>query len=135
MTPLPSHPAPSARAPRLPPRARGRALAAALALATTLPTGACTSVGGALGFGASDPAASVEIRNTAGIGVNMYVVSRSGTGEVFLGQVGPHASQRIRIPRAAAGDRVWLRAAPIDGRPAYVREDIVLGRTAVWQLP
>jgi hypothetical protein len=89
----------------------------------------------ALGFRGSNANASVEIRNTADIGVNMYMLPRTGLQEVFLGQVGPNSTRRIRIPRASPGDTIWLRARPIDGRPEYVRNDIVLGRESVWQIP
>lgn len=116
-------------------RPRRTAVGTALALAAVLAGGGCAVVGGSLGFGGSDPGAAVEIRNTEGIGVSMYMVSRGGMGEVFLGQVGPHASRRILIPRASPGDTIRLRAAPVDGRPAHVREHVVLGREAVWQLP
>jgi hypothetical protein len=100
------------------------------ALVTILSATAC-----AFGLRGSEADASVEIRNTADIGVNMYMLPRTGLREVFLGQVGPKSSRRVRIPRAAAGDTVWLRARPIDGRPEYVRNDVVLGHESVWQIP
>lgn len=89
----------------------------------------------ALGFRGSNDDASVEVRNTADIGVNLYVLHRTGLKDNFLGQVGPKHSRRIRIPGASPGDTVWLRARPIDGRPDYVRSDIVLGHKTVWQIP
>jgi hypothetical protein len=119
----------------VPVRPSGAAAAAAVALAVALGASACAPLGRALGFGASAGGASVEIRNTADIGVNMYMLPRTGLGEVFLGQVRPQSSRRIRIPRATVGDTVWLRARPFDGRPLLARDDLVLGRDSVWQIP
>ena len=116
-------------------RLRAVAMAFAVALVVALGATACASLGSALGFGGSNPDASVEIRNTADIGVNLYMMPRVGLQEVFLGQVGPKRSRRVEVPRHTPGDTVWLRARPIDGRPEYARNDIVLGRTAVWQIP
>jgi hypothetical protein len=126
-----------ARHPPVRPRAAAPALAFALAVAliVTLGVNACATLGSALGFGGSSHDASVEIRNTADIGVNLYMMPRAGLQEVFLGQVGPKRSRRIQVPRHTPGDTVWLRARPIDGRPEYARNDIVLGREAVWQIP
>ena len=107
----------------------------AFALIVALGANACATLGSALGFAGADRDATVEIRNTADIGVNLYMLPRAGLREVFLGQVGPKRSRRIRVPRHTPGDTVWLRARPIDGSPEYVRNDVVLGREAVWQIP
>jgi hypothetical protein len=120
----------SPHARRSPPRPRRVASLLVVALVGILGATAC-----AFGLRGSRADASVEIRNTADIGVNMYMLPRTGLNEVFLGQVGPKSNRRVRIPRVAAGDTVWLRARPIDGRPEYVRNDIVLGRKTVWQIP
>jgi len=119
-----------ARARRRPPGPRPVRSLLVVPLVVALGATAC-----ALGFRGSKDDASVEVRNTADVGVNLYVLHRTGLKDNFLGQVGPKHSRRVRIPGASPGDTVWLRATPIDGRSDYVRNDLVLGRKTVWQIP
>lgn len=88
-----------------------------------------------LGRNPAIPDTSIEVRNNTDVGLNMYKATGVALHEVFLGQVGPRRSERVKIPDAAPGDTVWLRARPIDGRPQYVRDDIVVGRHVVWKIP
>ena len=66
-------------------------VALVVALAAMLGATAC-----AFGLRGSKDDASVEVRNTADIGVNLYVLHRIGLKDNFLGQVGPKHSRRIR---------------------------------------
>ena len=68
-------------------RLRAATAARAVALVASLSATACV-----LGFRGPNEDASVEIRNTADIGVNLYVLHAHGIKDNFLGQVGPKHS-------------------------------------------
>ena len=83
------------------------------------------------------PGPPIEIRNAARVGVDVYLLGRSNVHfqTVFLGRVPAQAARTFRVHGAAAGDTVWLRARPVDGRPEFARDDVVLGPGAVWSVP
>jgi hypothetical protein len=103
-------------------------------VATT--AGATVALGGCfLGIGRRASTTTLEVRNDADVAANLYVLPRAGLGEVFLGQVGPHASRTVRFRHAAAGDTIALEARPIDGRAVSSRDRLVLGPGVVWRFP
>jgi len=113
---------------------RSRAAARVATVATTAVAVAC--LGGCfLGVGLRAPTATLEVRNDADVAANLYVLPRAGSGEVFLGQVGPHAGRTVRIRNAAAGDTIAVQARPIDGRAVSARDRLVLGPGVVWRFP
>jgi hypothetical protein len=79
----------------------------------------------------------IEVRNGAEVGVNVYLLGRSGIHfqSVFLGQVPSRTARTFCVHGAAAGDTVWLRARPLDGRPEFARDDVVVGPGAIWSIP
>ena len=110
----------------------------ALGVVTVGTTMACTPVARMFGFGATaDAGARLEVRNNADVGANLYLLPRSGIHyqPAFVGVVGPRTTRTFRIRGSAPGDTVSIRVRPVDGSPEYVRNDVVLGGVAVWQIP
>lgn len=77
--------------------------------------------------------ASVEVRNTLGQGVNVYVV-QNGT-KTFLRQVGANSTATVPVQGIAAGSTVRLEATTIDGVKTYTRDNVTLTGTVTFPLP
>jgi hypothetical protein len=78
-------------------------------------------------------AVSVEVRNTLGQGVNVYVV-QNGT-KTFLRQIGANSTVTVPVQGVAPGVTVRLEATTIDGVRTYSRDNVTLSGTFVFTLP
>jgi hypothetical protein len=106
-------------------------LAAAGALATPGCAGRVVEVGTGEVAGAD---ATLVLTNALAQAVNVYV-RPGGGGEVFLRQVPGNVTETIPVRGLGVGTAVTLRAAPVDGRVSYTREDVVLARGVTWRVP
>jgi hypothetical protein len=76
---------------------------------------------------------AVEVRNTLGQGVNVYVI-QNGT-KTFLRQVGANSTVSVPVQGIAPGVTVRLEATTIDGVRTYGRDNVTLSGTYVFPLP
>ena len=114
-------------------RARPTALAALLGAAGALPA-ACGPRQVNVSSGPEPAAAGLAFTNNLRTAVNVYVRG-SGGGETFLRQVPAGGRENLVVRNVAPGQRVSLRASPVDGAPGYNREDVTLGTGAAWTIP
>lgn len=78
-------------------------------------------------------ALNVEVRNTLGQGVNVYVV-QNGV-KTFLRQVGANSTVSVPVQGVSPGATVRLEATTIDGVRTYSRDNVTLTGTYVFPLP
>ena len=119
------------------PMIRGiRSFGTAAVLAAALGAAGCASLGGALGFGAARTAdGSVVVANGLDQAVNVDASSRTGIGEIFVGQVAAGRTDTIPTRGVAPGQTVRLRAAAVSGDPQFEQEGVVVGAGAAWRIP
>jgi hypothetical protein len=82
---------------------------------------------------AQAPQVSVQVNNTLGQAVNVYV-TLNGT-DTFLRQVAANSSATIPVQGFAPGTAVGLKAVTVDGVHNYSRANVVLNGTYVFPLP
>ena len=112
----------------------GRAAAAlTLALAVAGPA-ACAPRQINVSSGPEPAAAGLAFTNNLRTAVNVYARAAGG-GESFLRQVPAGATETLVVRNVAPGQRVSLRASPVDGARPYTREDVALGTGASWTIP
>ena len=121
------------------PRARGAHRAAALALTLAAAAVAVPAVGCAprpiqVTTGPEPAAAGLAFTNNTNGAINVYA-RPAGGDEVFVRQVPAGASESLVVRGVAPGARVSLRAAPVNGSPAFTRENVTLGTGASWTVP
>ena len=130
---IPSN-APEAAAPRR--RSRTDTRARTIVTIATLSVSGCASLGGALGFGAARSAdGTVVVTNGLEQAVNVYASSRTGIGEVFVGNVPAGRTDTIPTRGIAPGQTVRLRAAAISGEAQFQQEGVVVGAGTAWRIP
>ena len=78
--------------------------------------------------------ATLVLTNALAQAVNVYV-RPGGGGEIFLRQVPGNVTETIPVRGLGVGTAVTLRAAPVDGRVSYTRENVVLARGVTWRVP
>jgi hypothetical protein len=67
--------------------------------------------------------------------VNVYAFTRTGIGEIFVGQVAAGVTDAVQVCGADSGATVRLRATPIGGGAEHHQESRVLGAGAAWRIP
>lgn len=114
-------------------RARLAALLLSLGAAGTIPA-ACAPRQVNVSSGPEPAAAGLSFTNNLRTAVNVYVRGPGG-GETFVRQVAAGGSENLVVRNVAPGQRVSLRASPVNGAPSYNREDVTLGTGASWTIP
>ncbi|HZF68698.1 MAG TPA: hypothetical protein VEZ47_11715 [Gemmatirosa sp.] len=83
---------------------------------------------------ASGSDATLVVTNSLAQAVNVYVRPAGGS-EIFLRQIAGNVTETIPVRGLGVGTSVSLRAAPVDGRLSYSRENVVLARGVTWRVP
>jgi hypothetical protein len=78
---------------------------------------------------------SIAFTNNLTQGVNVYVVTGTAGGDLFLRQVAGGASESLLVRGVAGGTSVGLKATTIDGTRTYTKQNVVLTPGYVWQVP
>jgi len=78
---------------------------------------------------------SIAFTNNLTQGVNVYVVTGTAGGDLFLRQVAGGATESLMVRGVARGAPVGLKATTIDGTRTYTKQNVVLGPGYVWQVP
>lgn len=122
---------------QIPHRLVARSLA--LVTAATLALGAAACGGRQVevrtGEAPATAESSISFTNNLPQAVNVYVTPASGSGEMFLKQVGANSSEVIPVRGVRPGTAARLRAAPVDGSVNYSRDNVVLGAGFAWTVP
>jgi hypothetical protein len=81
--------------------------------------------------------ASIAFTNNLTQAVNVYVVQGTGRtgGDLFLRQVAGGATETLPVRGVATGASIGLKATTVDGTRTYSKENVVLARAVVWQVP
>ena len=81
--------------------------------------------------------ASIAVTNNLTQAVNVYVVSGTGGagGDLFLRQVAGGASETLPVRGVATGATIGLKATTIDGTRTYTKDNVIVQRGYVWQVP
>jgi hypothetical protein len=116
-------------------RASRRRLVLLLLAPAALAAPACAGRRVEVGTGAEPaPATSLEFTNNLAQAVNVYL--RAGTGsEVFVRQVPGRSTETVPVRGVRDGTSVQLRIAPVDGAPAFTRDNVVVGRGTPVRVP
>ena len=78
---------------------------------------------------------SIAFSNNLTQAVNVYVVTGTAGGDLFLRQVPGGASEMLPVRGIAGGASVGLKATTIDGTRTYTKPNVVLTPAYVWQVP
>jgi hypothetical protein len=84
---------------------------------------------------ASDASIAFTNNLTQAVNVYVYTGTSSAGGELFLRQVAGGATETLQVRGIAAGASVNFKATTIDGLRTYTKENVVLARGIVWQVP
>ena len=78
---------------------------------------------------------SIAFTNNLTQAVNVYVVTGTAGGDLFLRQVPGGASEMLPVRGIAGGASVGLKATTIDGTRTYTKPNVTLTPGYVWQVP
>jgi hypothetical protein len=76
---------------------------------------------------------AIHFTNNLSKAVNVYV--NAGESDLFVRQVGPNTTEHLPVAGISAGQRVTLKAKPIDGTGGYERPGVTMTEMVTWRIP
>lgn len=76
---------------------------------------------------------AIHFTNNTSKAVNVYV--NAGQSDLFVRQVGANTTEHLPVPGVSSGQRVTLKAKPIDGSSGYERAGVTMTEMVSWRIP